>query len=354
MYIKSVSLKLDGTLLNAEILFEGQAKLEFAFYVFKNGKRIHTQWYIEKNTFVFDTNGEPGYYNVCGFCKDGVGGSDSKNSVPILAHQKIVRDRFKSVADISEAMIVEAEGWAIPMLYYPSTEKTLFVLMPSAVNRSCQTLPVFSRFTWAGKGVFNGHVLCVADPTLSLNDQLALGWFLGSRHSNLSEIFGTLVSNLANALDIPNNKIVFWGSSAGGFSSLAISARIRDSTAVAINSQTDALLYEQKKQVDLVKKYIFDDLPDNIIRGEMADRISMIELIKKSNSRSVMIQNKRDHHHYNVHFCPYWLNIGGDILDGWSNSGEHLAFVYEDPRGHVAETEEMVAQIIEKIFCNSL
>lgn len=349
--IKNVSIVNDSGVLRSTISHElGGKELQFAFYVFKNGKRISVSWYSDSNFIVFDTKGSPGYYQVYGFVKDVEGVTFSKSSTPIFCYPRLIKEKINSRLDLADAMVFSSGGWDVPFLYYPSEEKFLFVLMPSAVDRSDQVMPVFNRFTWAGKGVFKGCVLCVADPTLELDERLSLGWCLGSRQSDLSEILAKLVKQVATVLDIPTRNIVFWGSSAGGFSALALSARVGGSTAVAINAQTDALAYADKNQVALIKEVVFDNCSEDQIRKEAGHRINMTELRKRNKkARFVMVQNRLDTHHYSEHFLPFWQGLGGGVKDGWSRSGKNMAFLYEDKRGHVPETEDMVTDIINKL-----
>lgn len=228
--------------------------LTFAFYILRNGIRIHRTRYSSNSVFSFDTKGAPGYYRIVGFAKTADGTIESGKSAPVFFRPLALTDQNLDEFDPDlRAYELKGEVWNFPALYYPGDTDTLFIMMPSAFDRKKSTLPVFNRWTWADQGIFPGHVLCIADPTLELQNELQLGWLLGHKSSNLVEDLANFVLKFAKKLSIPNHKIVVYGSSAGGFAALALAACIKDSTAVAINAQTDVLSFASRWQVNLIR-----------------------------------------------------------------------------------------------------
>ncbi|UQP02221.1 hypothetical protein L0Z36_10070 [Burkholderia multivorans] len=324
---------------------------EYAYYVYRNGEKIHVEWYKDNPVFEYSHNGIGGYYHAGGFVKGADGAVVQKSSNPLFLNPHVLATGISEEPASSQALEFQSGEWKVPMLYYPHAEDRLFVLTPSAVNRASYTLPAFNRFSWAARGLFPGKVLCFSDPTIEQHAELELGWCLGSRASNLTDILSKFILETAQSLGVPQENIVTWGSSAGGFAALALSARIEGSTAVSINPQIDALKFFNAPQVELFKSVVFPGLSESEIRSEYADRIDMLELKRNSKPfRSILIQNMRDTHHFDVHAKPFWNALGGDVIDGWSECGNDLAYFYSDPAGHVPETEEMLADIIGKCF----
>ena len=322
---------------------------EFAFYVYNNDQRIHIQWYSKSPILEFDTGGVSGYYRVMAFVKDSQGSINNKKTVPIFANPVgISSEEMVNISGKAGAYLLKGNSWSYPALYYPSAEKKLFVLMPSAVDREKYSLPAFSRWSWATH--FPGDVVCVADPTLELHADLRLGWCIGDSDNCATSDLARLIVRLAEVRAIPHEKIVIYGSSAGGFAALALSACIEGSTAVAINAQTDALSYDVSDQVSLVRQVCFDSMTDLAIRDSFLNRVDMIARWSKVKlSRAFLVQNTLDHHHYDVHFKPFWNFLGGVSCFGFSSAGRHNAWVYQDEGGHVAETLEMAKEIIKKL-----
>lgn len=337
-------------------LNEKAGNAEFAFYIYRNEEKIHTIWYSTAGSFTFDTGGNPGYYRVLAFLK--VDGEFAENikSAPIFANPVAVTAETLSLADGNcVAYMLNGNSWSFPALYYPgSKSKSLFVMLPSAADRKKMTLPVFSRWTWATKGVFPGNVLCIADPTLDLSPDLGLGWMLGKKESCATTELAGFIIDLAQREGIPHHKIVIYGSSAGGFAALALAACIEGATAVAINTQTHALSYEISRQVALVRQHCFDNLTAEEILHDYPERVNMEARWKNvKESKVFLVQNLTDVHHYDVHFSPFWKSLGGDPVLGISHAGRHTAWLYEQEGGHIPETMEMAREIISMLQLNT-
>ena len=323
---------------------------QFAFYVYRGAKRFHTQKYGASSKLDFDTNGTPGYYRVLAFVRRGSDPPLRMFSNPVFANPVCV-----TASDLpepgSDRMVYNIHGyqWTFPTLYYPGARAHLFVLLSAAVNRNHVELPVFNRWTWAEQSLFPGETLCIADPTLSLHPNLRIGWYLGTRSSDLLDELATIITKFAISRSIPRDNIIVWGSSAGGFAALSLATRIATSTAVAINSQTNPLSYEKKDQVELMRRVCFDALSDEAIRQQHPLRIDARSFFTPdARSRAILVQNKNDTHQHKDHFLPFWNSLGGAETDGWAQSSQHLAFVYEGPHAHVAESYILAQQILTK------
>lgn len=349
--IEKVSISSKDGILSCKTTLEiaTESQLQFAFYIFRNFERIHTEWYSSSNVFEFDTQGKPGCYHVQGFAKlEDQSVIQSTSSSIFLNALKITKEDFSDADKNLIAYSLNCGRWTFPALYYPSEKKNLFVLMPSAVNRSKSSIPAFNRWKWAVEGIFPGSVLCISDPTLELHDELELGWLLGTKENCATTALSQFVTKIAEANEIPVENIVTYGSSAGGFSALSLSACIDGSVAVAINAQVDAIAYKVTPQVDLVSKMCFG-MPKESVRLDFSSRVDMTTRWRDvKNSRAFLVQNIDDWHHHNVHFKPLWASLGGDPgQEGVAFAGRHIAWVHRQEGGHVPETKEMAKKIIE-------
>jgi hypothetical protein len=190
----------------------------------------------------------------------------------------------------------------------------------------------------------------VADPTLELHDEMNLGWYLGTDQHDVSEELSGFIRRFAEALGIPDDKIVIWGSSGGGFSALAVTSHIEKATAVAINAQTDIFAYEIARYIETVRRCCFSNQTAEDIREHFGPRVNMAQAWRgNSSSRAILIQNKLDTHHYACHFKPYWQALGGTAEGGASADGRHYAWLYSDPNGHAPESEQMIPGILSLI-----
>lgn len=351
--IEEVSITHDGGALVATVVTDAPHVGEFAFYVFRNGERIHTQWYTPDPVLRFNTEGEPGLYRVLAFLGPSLN-NISKYSNPLFLHPVTysLSDAPRKLLPAERTLVLRGNNWEFPALYFPSAQhQCLFVMLSAAIDRSKHSLPVFNRWTWAHK--FSGHVLCVADPTLELNADIRLGWYLGTQEHDATEELCRLIVHIADALGIPSRSIVFWGSSGGGFAALALASRIEEATAVAINAQTDVFAYENTRCIEAVRKSCFGGLSAEQIKAHCGPRVNMAQAwTKNRRSRAILVQNKLDKHHYEWHFQPFWKALGGSPEAGQQVEGAHYAWLYEDIRGHAPESEQMVSEILGLIDPN--
>jgi hypothetical protein len=82
--ISEVTLIIDHDVLVATVVTNNPIGGQFAFYVFRNEERIHTQWYSTNPTLRFDTKAEPGIYRVFSFLQSPDGKKITKYSKPIF------------------------------------------------------------------------------------------------------------------------------------------------------------------------------------------------------------------------------------------------------------------------------
>lgn len=326
---------------------------QFAFYVYRNAERIHTQWYSTDPALRFNIQAAAGLFQVKMFFLALDGTCSTKYSNPVFLYPTVytLEHAFKRPHPEERTLLLHGQHWKFPALYFSGNEQQrLFVMLSAATDRNKQSPPVFNRWTWAQTKKFPGHVLCVADPTLELRDDMKLGWYIGTAEHDATEELSRIIRRFAEALGIPKDKIVIWGSSGGGFSALALASRLEKATAVAINAQTDIFAYELARTIETVRISCFGSHTKQQIQEHFGPRVNMAQAWRSNReSRAILIQNKLDTHHYMCHFKPFWEALGGTTEGGAASGGRHYAWLYSDPQGHVPESEQMIPEILDLI-----
>jgi hypothetical protein len=315
----------------------------------REGIRIHTRWYQPEAEFSFDTAGQTGIYQMRRFRKLGEEMiSEISQRVNMPGHAVPADELFRDPG-IRGLHLSAWRGHEVPTFHLRNgDDDLLIVLLSSAVKRARVTTPVFHRIGRAKENLYPGEVMCLADPTLELDDELGLSWYMGVPEGDLQEDLADFIVEFARSRSIAPDRIVLWGSSSGGFAALALAARIGTAIAVAVNPQTIAMEYEL--QTDLVRALCLGGLDDTAIRKRFAARAHMPDAWSgRTDLRAIVVQNAMDTHHYERHFKPFWAALGGTVQPGWSSAGRSLACVYEHPDGHVGETYEMTSEIIDRI-----
>lgn len=344
--------------------------LEFAYYLLRDQQRVGYVKYGSDLSQCFETQGQAGEYQAKVFVRL----ATAPDQVVVLHSEPLTlqssaaprrypekhlfaQHRVAPAADLidphhapNRSWLVQQGHWSLPVVELPKAgSEWLFVLVSSAVERGQVILPHFHRWAWAD--LFPGHVLCVADPTLALDEQLSIGWYLGTAAHDLTAELASVVGQYAAARGIVAERVVFWGSSAGGFAALALARALPGATAVTINGQADGMAYNMPEAVQRVCTHCFGGLTPEQVNAQYAGRINLVTAWQPDDpSAIVFVQNTEDHHHFEVHFLPLWRRLTGqEPQPGWNRAGRFQALVYTDPRGHVPETKDMLPDILAHV-----
>lgn len=95
--------------------------------------------------------------------------------------------------------------------------------------------PIFNRFSW--KDRFDCTTIWYNDPTLYLG-KINLGWGYGSKDHFYLDTIAKITKAILNKCSIKTNKTLFFGSSGGGFTSIALATMLKGSKAFVNNPQT--------------------------------------------------------------------------------------------------------------------
>lgn len=123
----------------------------------------------------------------------------------------------------------------LPIYYMATTQRTdvdsLLVLMPAARTVRSPRRPIYSRWSWNADWP-HSHVMAFADPVLELSDRLNDAWYMHPEH-DVIRAFAGLVAEHARERGIPNERILVYGSSLGGFGAIGLAAHLPGARAVA-------------------------------------------------------------------------------------------------------------------------
>lgn len=113
------------------------------------------------------------------------------------------------------------------------------VLMPAALppDRVGTGTAYYPRWSWADEWP-ESLVLSIADPSVTATPVLSGAWYMHPRHDVLRAL-AQIVGENADRFDIPHDRIVFYGSSLGGFGSIGAAALLPGARAVAEVPQID-------------------------------------------------------------------------------------------------------------------
>lgn len=164
---------------------------------------------------------------------------------------------------------------------FSSISKDLICFGPGAHERNINNPPYFDRWSW--HEYFEQSTLAYADPMFFSDEKLRIGWFSGGNKWYL-KILSEIISVLSKNQQIPDDNILFFGSSGGGYTSIALGTLIKDSKVLVNNPQVFLLNFDKDTLNSLfnVLEREFKCNKKEIIE-KYYYRFNLIELFKKMN-----------------------------------------------------------------------
>lgn len=158
----------------------------------------------------------------------------------------------------------------------------LICALPSAQSSNSPIQnPVFHRWSWY-KSFMEISYVCLSDPAL-YKALIAGTWFMNDGEINLIEEISQFIVQLAEISNIEQSKIIFYGSSMGGFGSLLLATYIEGSIAIAEVPQLDMRNYPFKSAITSLEENILNGKSFETFAIEHIDRVDVLSKILNSN-----------------------------------------------------------------------
>lgn len=145
-----------------------------------------------------------------------------ENQTPETAEVALYADlgKFLSADEVPAGQIeIQYQGLPLEILNLPAESDTTLVCLHGAAEKDVR-LPWF-----LGKGVTAGlpvNRIFISDPSLRKSKDFNIGWYAGSKQQpDLQEILADVIRRIVR--ETGGYNVVFFGSSAGGYASLALS-----------------------------------------------------------------------------------------------------------------------------------
>lgn len=221
---------------------------------------------------------------------------------------------------------------------------TLIVTFHGALEREKYTIPRFERVrTTEPHGT---SCLYWADPSLWLDDSLALAWYTGAGTLDLFELLAERSRAVASAVGA--TKILFTGSSGGGFAALQTSALLPGSTALVFNPQTAISEYWKTVQ----RKYLAVCQPTAISvpalefdfsydwSARLSDRFSAVRRYSAPTQNRVHYWTNVNDWHHAKHFRPF----RDAERHATADPARVTVHAYKGAKGHHTPSSELFTQ----------
>ncbi|VXA78568.1 MULTISPECIES: hypothetical protein [Aeromonas] len=236
---------------------------------------------------------------------------------------------------------VDGVSFSLYMSIKSNSDK-LIICSPGAIDATKVTPPYYHRWSWANK--FPESTIVISDPTLETG-RFNIGWFLGNKNQYSLVKFVNIISHIASQLNVDRANTIFYGSSAGGFSSLVMSAYLKGSKAIVQNPQIDIKKYHGSHYSELIKNnFDNNDVP--------IERTNVISIFEKQNyiPSIYYIQNIYDSHHFDTHFKIFLDGVTTIKKKITINSDIIFDLYSKKAQGHDADTFDVATHRLKCAF----
>lgn len=241
--------------------------------------------------------------------------------------------------DSRATLSVEVGGLTLPVSIGRGSSDLLSVRFHGAINREKFTLPLFQGLT--SEMERENSFAIFQDPSLDLNQQVNLAWFLGTKETNLHQKIAEIVSEVSRALG--GKKVILSGSSGGGFTALQVGSYLPDATVLVFNPQTVVGAYHRSRAEPALET-CFGESDMTLLEPTLRLRASAVESYKdlKTLPSILYVQNIGDGHHVQKHMTPF-----KGVIDSHPESGRVEFIDVNWGRGHISPTAQIYGEFLE-------
>ncbi|MBU2357621.1 MAG: hypothetical protein KKB02_01605 [Alphaproteobacteria bacterium] len=218
-------------------------------------------------------------------------------------------DQFASFLDPDAGPVrhdVMHDGHPIPLQFRHGgpQARTLFVTFHGAIDRKTREVPAFLGFFADLKG--KAHQLNVSDPSMLVDGDFGMAWYAGHAGFPTQKILPALFRDLQAALGA--DRIVFMGSSGGGFAALFYGWHHPGSVVLAANPQTDLTRYFERL-IDPYRKRCWPALADNAALRDVVTTDVGALYAQSMPSTVIYVQSALDRFHMYNHMGPFFAGL---------------------------------------------
>lgn len=226
-------------------------------------------------------------------------------------------------SDVPYILTIQQNGVNYEFLIRYKNSKKALIFGNGAYDK-IQSLPLFQRHSWIDD--LDHTVIYYNDPTLYLGD-ISIGWCCGSKDDHYLINIAEILKIIIDKFSVDNNKVVFYGSSAGGFTSMMLSTLFKGSTALVNNPQVYVNKFSEAHFLKLCEICFPNESPKDVL-SKYEDRLNLPAFIKKQNyfPRIKYLQNAYCHYDMKTQCVPFISDL--ETSDKFLFSPERIDFIF--------------------------
>ena len=281
----------------------------------------------------------------------------SNNLIPNIKHHVLTSSKTLQFIKGKQSYSIIENGIVFDFFLDYKENQKIVIMLPGAINRA-KNINNFQRFSWSDDVEYS--VMSFLDPTIQDSNNLGIGWFQGTKENYALPKLIVLLKNILKMNKISEKDIIFFGSSAGGFSVLKLANVFIDSKIIVINPQIHLYKYSKNEYEKLIS-YSYKGLSKDEILKSYKERLIVNIDFSIRKEPIYYYQNIKDSHHVEQHLNPYIKTLNRDIFqiveleDKIKADKKLYIFYYDDPEsGHSPPNKEKTLALIDDVTSNKI
>lgn len=270
--------------------------------------------------------------------------------VPIYRQISYRAISFRDVRSNSIHYVRLNKDLDIPFYVGLRRSRRLRVIFHGAITRGRDNLPRFDRISTSLQS--GDAFVSFADPTLSLNDSLELGWYLGLRSCDPTLAICQIISRVAR--QVGAEEIVLIGGSGGGHAALRVGAAMNsvNVNCFVFSPQTEIAQYHQRlvREFCVASGYGGGSNGLSRMKSNLGSRQDLKLLYENSYPRNKVyyFQNQNDPFHVRHHYEPFVKAMERAAFRGCVAPNQFVHALVDSVEGHGAPLPREFAEHFDK------
>lgn len=173
-----------------------------------------------------------------------------------------------------------------------------------AINREKKNPPIYMRSSWAEDVTSN--CIFIDDPTIH-NSNLSIGWGIGRPdHYYLNDI-SLIIRKILSLYGIEDEKVMYYGSSAGGTMSLLLGSKHIGSKVLVNNPQMRTDKFLSGRTICDIRETFFENYSEDEFFNEFKERLSVPYAFKNNQHipQTIYLFNRKAYGDFEIQFKSF-------------------------------------------------
>ena len=238
------------------------------------------------------------------------------------------------------------------LLNFKSNNDKLLILGSGALgNRKFdRSRPYIERHSWD----FKQSTIHYNDPTYYVDDHIKGGWGVGTENNYYLEKISVILEILIKKLNLKRKNVLFYGSSAGGFTSLILATLVKGTMSLSDIPQIYVHKYislrGQGGGWKIIREFGFPDISDDEFLKLFSYRLDFIEMAKRENyvPNAYLVLDCSVDLDFNTQYVPFLESLNELPFNEFSNRLKLI--ITGRNKGHSALSKDDSIHLIDRLF----